>query len=786
MTFGFGLGAGMRALQAAQFAMQTAGNNLANVNTPGYSRQRVELAAALPYMSANGFQIGTGVDARQITRLVDEGLERRLRLQTGIVASASLDQARFQEIEGIFNEPDGGLSELLGGYYGSISRLRSDPADRALRGGVAQAGDQLASAFNLVANRFGELQDSTFTEVRGLVRQVNQFADDVAALNAQIVSAEANGSNANDLRDMREQRIKQIAELLDTSAIERASGSVDLLVGGHLLVAGDRVSPLSVGKDGQDQTQVLIGRTQQAAAVREGRIAALLRHETDEMPLLQERVDRLARNLILETNRLHTTGMPRSGPFTTLVSTHGAADGDGDGQRGDELLSQAGFDFPVERGELYVNVTDQETGQITRTRIAIDPAAMTLQDLADELEAIEHLSASVDPTGRLRVTADAGQGFDFSPRVDPNPDSLRSFGGNYPAIGSNAAGPFDLSGQAFPVTFAVITGTAGSSTTTNVTLDASDFNDPANATVDELVTAINADLGAEGRAANVGGRLVLRSDTGGATSQLTLANVTGTPLTALGLSTATTVGQDSGVNVQLEGLWNGDGNGQLIFEPETDGRIGVTPNLRVRVLDQNGGLVTTVNVGAGYTPGGPIDLGNGLRVKFGAGDISATAGHVFAADVLGDSDTSDVLVALGMNPFFLGSSAADIAVNPDLLANPDRIAAGLGAAASDAGNLLRMVALRDQNLDDLDANTIEDFFADVVGDVGFETAASTTTLQRQGDLLEALTAERDAVSGVNIDEEMVDLVRFQQSYEAAARFIATVKDMTDTLINLGR
>src|ERR1044071_1275475 len=107
MSFDFGIGAGLRALIAARIGMQTAGNNVANANTPGYTRQRVELVSSLPF-ALGGFQVGTGVDVAGISRLVDDGLERRLQLQLGLVGGAEVDQSRFDELEGLFNEPDGG------------------------------------------------------------------------------------------------------------------------------------------------------------------------------------------------------------------------------------------------------------------------------------------------------------------------------------------------------------------------------------------------------------------------------------------------------------------------------------------------------------------------------------------------------------------------------------------------------------------------------------------------------------------------------------------------------
>lgn len=786
MSFGFGMGAGLRALNAAQLGMRTAGNNVANANTPGYSRQRIELGSSLPFGVGGNLQIGTGVDVRGISRLIDEGLERRMQLQLGLVGGAEMDQRRFRDIENIFGEPDQGLSTSFQGLFGSLDQLRTDPADRALRGGMIQAGNAISQQFQLVSQRLGDLGGSTFSEVNGLIRTVNQRTSAIAELNSQIISAESNGSQANDLRDARSQHITELGKLLDTRAIERSSGSVDLLVGGNLVVAGSRATNMRVDKGSDGNTRVLVGNNKTASPIREGRIASLLRQEQEGLPNYMSRVDDLARNTILEWNRLHSTGMPASGPFQSLTAAYGATDGDNDGQVGDELLSQAGFAFPVEQGSLYVSVTNAATGNVERTRVDIDPNTMSLNDFAAEVNGIDHISATVDPTGRLRISSDSGYGFDFSPRLDPNPDG-GTFGGLNPSIGSAAAGPYDLTGQTFPVSFDVTTGTAASPIVTTITLDASDFESAASATAEELTAAINNDLGTAGTASAVGGRLVIQSNQGGQTATLSLAESGGgTVLNELGMSIATATGRDTALAVAVEGSYEGNSNDQFTFEPESDGIIGQTADLRIRVLDQDGKLVTTLNVGRGYEPGSQLELGNGIRVSFGSGQVSATDGQVFALDALNDSDTSDILVATGMNAFFLGSSASDIAINSALLDNPDRLAAGLGNASGDAGNLARMVSLRDRDLDALASNTIEDFYADLVGDIGFETAAATSALQAQDQLLAQLEADRQSVSGVNIDEEMVDMLKYQQSYEAAARFISVAQEMTDVLINLGR
>ena len=128
MTLGFGFGAGLAALRAAQLGMQTAGNNVANANTPGYSRQRVELGTALSYGIRGNLQVGAGVDVNGISRMVDDGLERRIQFQLGLVGAAELDNLRYREIETIFAEPDDGLSSSYKDLFGALDQVRTDPS----------------------------------------------------------------------------------------------------------------------------------------------------------------------------------------------------------------------------------------------------------------------------------------------------------------------------------------------------------------------------------------------------------------------------------------------------------------------------------------------------------------------------------------------------------------------------------------------------------------------------------------------------------------------------------
>lgn len=778
MTFGLGLGAGLRALTAAQLGIQTAGQNVSNANTPGYSRQRVLQSSTFPFSVVGGLQIGTGVQVTDVSRIVDGGLERRISIQQSFFGRAQLEFSRLREVEGVFAEPDGGLSVGFADLFNSIGQLQTDPSDRALRGGVVQSGRALTDNFNLLASRFSDLSGNTLNEVIGHVRTINEKARQIASLNSQIISLEANGSTANDLRDTRGQLVNDISELVDVRTIERNSGALDISVGGRLLVGGSRAGTLSAGRSADGSSAVFAaGNTE--LDVTGGVVGGLLAQEGQRLPGLLSNLDNLARNLVLEVNRLHTTGVPGSGPFQNLTAFFGAEDGDNDGNAADELIAQAGFEFDIQQGSVFVSITDRATGDISRRRIDIDPSTTTLQDFADELNAIDSLSATIDPSGRLRISADNGFGFDFGTRLDSSPN-LGTFGGTSPTLGSSANGPFDLASTPFPATFDVTVG----GTTETVTLEQSDFTDLRNVTAEQLADAINADV-TTATASDVGGRLVIRANTSGATADLTLADGAGSPLGTLGVPATTVTGRDAGVTVAVSGTYEGAENGQFVFVPDGDGEIGVTPGLTVGVFDELGQRVGTLDVGEGYD-GEAIEVSDGVEVKFSQGFVSATNNEAFAVDTLVDSDTSDVLVALGLNPFFVGSSAANIGINPNIEADPTLLAAGLSGAAADGQNLERLVEFRSTELFALDNASIESFYTDLVGELGFDVATAETTVQSQESLLLFLETERESVSGVNIDEELVDLQRYQQAFEAAARFIDTVQQLSNTLINLGR
>jgi flagellar hook-associated protein FlgK len=509
-----------------------------------------------------------------------------------------------------------------------------------------------------------------------------------------------------------------------------------------------------------------------------GAIGGLFDVIQDFLPKLGQDMDVFARNLILETNRIHSTGIGAKGPYQMLTGTNALQDLNKSGSALDELLANAGLPFDVVDGELYVNVTESATGAVTKHRIDIDASRTTVSDLVYELNSIDHVSSSLDSKGHLQVFADTGWGFDFSSRLDPNPDEIGSFGGGAASL-ATASGPFALS----PGDTLDLAGPLGPFT---VSFNAGSFAQIGQATAEEVAAVINADpnVQANGLTASVvDGHLVLQTVGAGASESFGVAG--GSALGALGWTAGTTVtGQDSAVAVAVSGEYTGSGNGVFTFRPNMDGTIGTTPGLKVKVFDEAGQEVAELDVGPGYSPGTDLDVADGVVVSFGFGDLSASSGDLFVLDVVADADTSDVLPALGLNVLFTGHDAATIEVREDILRAPDLLASSISGGPSDGSNLIKLLALQNESTAGLGGASLPEGWADVVGSVALEISATSNAAESETFLLESLEQRRDQVSGVNVDEELVLLIEQEQAFTAASQYIRVISELTNELMSL--
>lgn len=224
------------ALIAQQGAMTVMGNNVANANTPGYSRQRADLGTGIS-LYGNPGQFGTGVTLDSIRRVSDRFNNERLRQENGAFARWDNQRQDLIQVEEIFAElSDYGLSNVLDQFWIAWEDLSIDPDGVNSRVNVVSKGQQLADTFHDVASGLLGLQEEKNLQIRSQVGQINTLAQHLADLNGRIVVAQSRGQNPNDLLDERDRYLNELTSLVGGSIQIQEDGSIDFYVGSDILV----------------------------------------------------------------------------------------------------------------------------------------------------------------------------------------------------------------------------------------------------------------------------------------------------------------------------------------------------------------------------------------------------------------------------------------------------------------------------------------------------------------------------------------------------------------------
>jgi flagellar hook-associated protein 1 FlgK len=240
-----------RGLLVTKRALNVTAHNIANANTPGYSRQRQVVEASAPITAANG-HIGTGVRQQTIQRITDEFIERQLILERSSLGSLDAQGRALAQIDAVLNEQQNeGLTGSLSEFYRSLSDLASatDSGARTERASVIATANALVTTIHRADSRLRDLQRATDRTVVGLLPEINQLAARIAELNVEIVRESA-VAPANDLLDQRDQLVRELSEKIEVSTFEVRDGSlVVMIASGIPLVDGARSATLEERPD---------------------------------------------------------------------------------------------------------------------------------------------------------------------------------------------------------------------------------------------------------------------------------------------------------------------------------------------------------------------------------------------------------------------------------------------------------------------------------------------------------------------------------------------------------
>jgi flagellar hook-associated protein 1 FlgK len=320
-----------RSLDAQRLGLDVSGQNIANVNTPGYSRRTAQFAEVPPLDPRSA---GGGVEVASIVAQRAPLLAARLYRELPSSGREGAVADQLAVIETAFGDPGHSLDASLAGFYNAFSALAADPTSITARQQVLLSGQTLALDFNAMSSRLQTAARDADTELRSRLDQANGLAGEIASLNAAIASSGGATSDVESLRDRQASAVQSLSSLIDVDVITRSDGGVDVSIGnGRALVVGANtytLSPVSAPTTGY--AQITSGSTNISSEITGGRIGGLVQVRDVLVTGYMDRLDTLAHAVATDVNTAHTGGYDLNGTagvnfFTPPASVAGAAAG---------------------------------------------------------------------------------------------------------------------------------------------------------------------------------------------------------------------------------------------------------------------------------------------------------------------------------------------------------------------------------------------------------------------------------------------------------------------------
>ncbi len=823
------------ALVTHQLAIGVTGHNVANVNTPGYTRQTVSLGAQTASPVGIGF-IGNGVQAERIEREYDRFMVQRLVDQESKMSNLEAQYQSMRVVETAFNEAPGmAVNELLSEFWGGWQEIANNPEFISSRETVVQQGLLINEQLHIMAAEIAQSRGDISANLHSAVLDVNTLTAQIAEINIHIASSESDIQKQNDLRDQRDQLTRELGQFVDLNYFEMSNGSYTIMLkDGHTLVENNESWSLAWNeKNLAWQTTNANGQmtlTNVGGEELGGKIGGWMEIHGELVEGQPEnylgRLDALANSLVREVNQLHTQGVGLVRFSDTLRSTTPAANT----TRLQTTVDAATALEDTAAGTFIINGRDvgRIDGAVAVNGVAMGKTANAVQAINDSLSAV-----------KARMTTLVAGDAVAAPTAASIPETI----------------DFTINGVAISYTTQVgddtlATFTANLVAEINTTIDAyNTATGPEN--IPKVTITAERGTGANGGALN---SIVLKNDNPGDESQIVLAGIdTTSPDSYLGL-TNDTYGADATHNsgditlfnnngpIEIDGgstdvalshlgldggiYGSGDipGDGQIFYD-YTDSANGVgglaasmmgyaysdelvtdggsfdiwlynsdktlalptpvqVPMDRVYTLND---VAHAINVAVENASGVTTPRWLTATVEENKLVLTPDPSHSFAFD----GDTSNFLATAGLNTFFTGHSAATIGVNSQVADSLEYVAAGQvddygEIFAGDQTNALLITNIQNKeaiHFTGASDNTLDGHYNALVATIGIKGRTVERDFEYNTLITTQLQEMRDATSGVNLDEEMANLIKFQHAYTAAAKLITISDEMMVTLLN---
>ena len=727
------LNTGLSGLNAAQVGLQTAGHNIANASTPGYSRQQISQTTNTALGGSAGL-IGQGVNVASVNRVYDD-----LLFAQGLQAQSQSSQldgyySQLQQIDNMFGDTNSGLAPVLQGFFNSVQGLANTPESVPSRQQLISSAQILVSRFHALDQRFSDIGGESNTKIVNSVTEINSLAQSIAKLNFTIRQVEGTyGQPANDLMDQRDQLLTQLNQEIGTSTVKDSDGSLSVFIGnGQPLVSGVQTMTLNTTPSLSNSARLAVGyvtggRTAVIAdaSLQGGKLGAYIAFRTNSLDSAQNALGRIATGLAQTFNDQHALGQ----------DLNGVAGGDFFNSAVPRVMPNKANSSP----DLTViaSIGDVSALSTSDYEFSYDGANYNLKRLSDNVSVSTAVIPSalrplnfdgVSITGFTGGSAVTGDRF----LIQPTHNGARDLSVAITDTAKIAA--------ASPVR----TGAASANTGSGV-VSAGTVNSPNNTVVISFTssTAFN----------------VLDSTTGA--------------------TLATSMAYTSGGDISFNG-WT-----MKISGAPASGDIFTIDRGMTSTKSANSGN-GTIGVTTPNSP--PVDsfLGNYVKVVFNdppstfrlvnsSGTTISGTNNVHGTPPL--SYTPGITNSISVNGWTVevtGSPAAGDSFT---------VSANTGGTA-DNRNALRLGGLQIENTLNGGTSSYQATYGQLVSQIGNKTRELEATSKAQSTMVTQILQDQQSMSGVNLDEEATSLMRYQQAYQASAKVLQLSNTLWQTLLDI--
>ncbi len=319
---------GISGLIASRIALNTTGHNISNVNTEGYSRQRVDFATRQSFATPAGY-LGNGVKASEVKRTYDSFVATQMRSSSSVAAELQAYFDGASQLDEMVANADSGLQPTIQSFFGALQGLADDPTSVAARQLVLTEAESMVDRFHYFDAQFEEMRTQLNNQVKYQVDEINRLAQGIAEINNDIQIAY--GSTPNDLLDQRDQLVNDLAELVNIQVVEQSDGAYNVFIGkGQPLVIASQAASLGTQPSTLDPSHLEVtfdysfGSQVVTDQISGGQIGGMLRFRSEVLDQAQDQVGLVALGVAEQINIQNQLGLDLDGLVGTAMFSQGS------------------------------------------------------------------------------------------------------------------------------------------------------------------------------------------------------------------------------------------------------------------------------------------------------------------------------------------------------------------------------------------------------------------------------------------------------------------------------